>query len=37
MQRTSRGGLDHIGVTQIQVEWAMGLVVQIPLGTAIYI
>ena len=29
---TSRGGLDSIGITQIQVEWAMGSVVQILLG-----
>ena len=30
--KTSHGGFDHIGVTQIQVEWTMGSVVLIPLG-----
>ena len=34
--KTSHGGLDRIGVTQIQVEWAMGSVIRIPLGTTIY-
>ena len=35
--KTSRGGLEHIGITQIQVQCPMHSVVRIPLGSAIYI